>query len=261
MERDMKNHTPRKRFGQNFLIDNSVLQKINDTIRPQANDVMVEIGPGLASMTSLLLESVQKLHVIELDRDLVEFLRNNFDSNRLHVHSGDALKFDFGTIPSGTNNKLRLVGNLPYNISSPLLFRLSQLAPKVQDQHFMLQKEVAERLVAKPGGRSFGRLSVMLQWRYKTQLMFTVPPEAFDPIPKVESAIVRMTPVSQPLTCDQGKLEDIVRKAFTQRRKLIKNCLSGNFTENELIDLGVNPQARPEEIKMELFVALANHSP
>jgi len=257
----MKNHTPRRRFGQNFLIDNSILQKINAAIKPQYNDTMVEIGPGLASMTRVLLESVQKLHVIELDRELVERLRNNFDSTRLYVYSADALNFNFDIISSLAKDKVRLVGNLPYNISTPLLFRLAQLAPKIQDQHFMLQKEVAERLVAKPGSRSFGRLSIMLQWRYKIQLMFTVPPEAFDPIPKVESAIIRMIPLNQPLICDQIKLESVVRKAFTQRRKLIKNCLSGTFTENELIDLEIDPQARPEDIKMELFVVLANNLP
>jgi 16S rRNA (adenine1518-N6/adenine1519-N6)-dimethyltransferase len=156
---------------------------------------------------------------------------------------------------------LRVVGNLPYNISSPLLFHLAQIAPQVQDQHFMLQKEVVERMVATPGSKAFGRLSVMLQWRYDMQLMFIVPPTAFDPPPKVESAIVRMIPIAQPLACDQKKLEDVVLKAFTQRRKVIRNCLAGMFTENDLIDAGVNPQARPETVSMELFVALANRLP
>jgi 16S rRNA (adenine1518-N6/adenine1519-N6)-dimethyltransferase len=142
-----------------------------------------------------------------------------------------------------------------------LLFHLAQIAPQVQDQHFMLQKEVVERMVATPGSKAFGRLSVMLQWRYDMQLMFIVPPTAFDPPPKVESAIVRMIPIAQPLACDQKKLEDVVLKAFTQRRKVIRNCLAGMFTENDLIDAGVNPQARPETVSMELFVALANRLP
>jgi len=257
----MKNHIPRKRFGQNFLTDDTVLYNIISAIDPQADDNMVEIGPGLAAMTSLLLESLRQLHVVELDRDLVVRLQKNFDPARLHVHSADALKFDFSSIPLAGDRKLRVVGNLPYNISSPLLFHLAQIAPQVQDQHFMLQKEVVERMVATPGSKAFGRLSVMLQWRYSMQLMFIVPPAAFDPPPKVESAIVRMIPIAQPLACDQKKLEDVVLKAFTQRRKVIRNCLAGMFTENDLIDAGVDPQARPETVPMELFVALANRLP
>jgi len=174
------------------------------------------------------------------------------------VHAGDALKFDFSTIPVTSGSKLRVVGNLPYNISSPLLFHLTQIAPQVHDQHFMLQKEVVERMVAEPGSKTYGRLSVMLQWRYDMELMFIVPPSAFDPPPKVESAIVRMIPIAQPLACDQGRLEQVVLKAFSQRRKVIRNCLAGLFTENDLIDAGVNPQARPEAVPLEQFVALAN---
>jgi 16S rRNA (adenine1518-N6/adenine1519-N6)-dimethyltransferase len=251
-------HIPRKRFGQNFLTDQSVLTDIISAIAPQADDNMVEIGPGLAAMTRLLLESVKQLHVVELDRDLVARLQKTFDPARLHVHSADALKFDFSSIPRVGEGKLRVVGNLPYNISSPLLFHLTEIAPLVQDQHFMLQKEVVERMVAEPGSKTFGRLSVMLQWRYKMQLMFIVPPTAFDPPPRVESAIVRMIPLAEPLACDQNKLEDVVLKAFTQRRKVIRNSLAGLFTENALIDAGVDPQARPETISMELFVGLAN---
>ncbi|MQR01847.1 16S rRNA (adenine(1518)-N(6)/adenine(1519)-N(6))-dimethyltransferase RsmA [Glaciimonas soli] len=251
-------HIPRKRFGQNFLTDNNVLSEIISAIDPQPDDNMVEIGPGLAAMTRLLLDELKQLHVVELDRDLVARLQKTFDPSRLHIHSADALKFDFGSIPLIGSGKLRVVGNLPYNISSPLLFHLAEIAPLVQDQHFMLQKEVVERMVAAPGSKAFGRLSVMLQWRYNMQLMFIVPPTAFDPPPRVESAIVRMIPIAQPLACDQKKLEDVVLKAFTQRRKVIRNCLSGMFTENELIDAGVDPQARPETVSMELFVELAN---
>ncbi|PUA20455.1 16S rRNA (adenine(1518)-N(6)/adenine(1519)-N(6))-dimethyltransferase RsmA [Glaciimonas sp. PCH181] len=251
-------HIPRKRFGQNFLTDQLVLSDIITAIAPQADDNMVEIGPGLAAMTSLLLKSVKQLHVVELDRDLVTRLEKTFDTTRLHIHSADALKFDFSSIPRLGEGKLRVVGNLPYNISSPLLFHLTEIAPLVQDQHFMLQKEVVQRMVAEPGSKTFGRLSVMLQWRYKMQLMFIVPPTAFDPPPRVESAIVRMIPIAEPLACDQKKLEDVVLKAFTQRRKVIRNGLAGMFTENDLIDADVDPQARPETISMEKFVGLAN---
>jgi 16S rRNA (adenine1518-N6/adenine1519-N6)-dimethyltransferase len=251
-------HIPRKRFGQNFLTDDVVLHDIIRTIDPRPSDTMVEIGPGLAAMTRLLLQSLDHLHVVELDRDLVARLKKSFDPKHLTVHEGDALQFDFASIPVAEGRKLRVVGNLPYNISSPLLFHLAQIAPHVQDQHFMLQKEVVERMVAEPGGKAFGRLSVMLQWRYAMELMFVVPPTAFDPPPQVDSAIVRMIPLAQPLACEQTKLEQVVTKAFSQRRKVIRNCLAGMFTENDLIDAGVDPQARPETVPVELFVALAN---
>jgi 16S rRNA (adenine1518-N6/adenine1519-N6)-dimethyltransferase len=251
-------HIPRKRFGQNFLTDQAVLYDIIRAIDPKPEDTMVEIGPGLAAMTRLLLESLQQLHVVELDRDLVARLQKSFDPARLIVHSADALQFDFASIPVASGHKLRIVGNLPYNISSPLLFHLTQIAPQVQDQHFMLQKEVVERMVAEPGSKTYGRLSVMLQWRYRMELMFIVPPAAFEPPPRVESAIVRMIPVAQPLACDQSKLEQVVLKAFSQRRKVLRNCVAGMFTENELIDAGVNPQARPETVPLAQFVALAN---
>jgi 16S rRNA (adenine1518-N6/adenine1519-N6)-dimethyltransferase len=251
-------HIPRKRFGQNFLTDQAVLHNIIRAIDPKPDDTMVEIGPGLGAMTRLLLQSLKQLHVVELDRDLVARLQKSFDPARLIVHAGDALQFDFSSIPAADGRKLRVVGNLPYNISSPLLFHLTQIAPLVQDQHFMLQKEVVERMVAAPGSKTYGRLSVMLQWRYRMELLFIVPPTAFDPPPRVESAIVRMIPLLQPLACDQTKLEQVVLKAFSQRRKVLRNCVAGMFTENELIDAGVNPQARPETVPLEQFVALAN---
>ena len=254
-------HVARKRFGQNFLHDKYVLSSITESIAPHPDDAMVEIGPGLGAMTEQLMRTVKMMHVVELDRDLVARLEKTYNPAKLTIHAGDALKFDFSTIPVPAGQKLRVVGNLPYNISSPLLFHLAEFAPLVQDQHFMLQKEVVERMVAAPGTKAFGRLSVMLQWRYKMQLMFIVPPTAFDPPPKVESAIVRMIPIAQPMACDQKKLEDVVLKAFTQRRKVIRNCLAGMFTENDLIDAGVDPQARPETVSMELFVALANRLP
>jgi len=251
-------HIPRKRFGQNFLTDDLVLNDIIRTINPQPQDAMVEIGPGLAAMTRLLLQGVAELHVVELDRDLVTRLQKQFDPAKLHVHAGDALKFDFTQIPVPAGQKLRIVGNLPYNISSPLLFHLAEIAPHVQDQHFMLQKEVVERMVAEPGSKAFGRLSVMLQWRYHMDLMFIVPPTAFDPPPKVDSAIVRMIPKENPLACDLDKLQATVTKAFSQRRKVIRNCVAGMFTEAQLIEAGIDPQLRPEAIGLEQYVALAN---
>ncbi|MDB5727589.1 MAG: rsmA [Noviherbaspirillum sp.] len=251
-------HIPRKRFGQNFLTDQSVLSHIIQSIDPQPDDAMVEIGPGLGAMTELLLQSLGRLHVVELDRDLVTRLQKNFDMDKLIVHAGDALRFDFTSIPVSPGQKLRVVGNLPYNISSPLLFHLTEIAPQVRDQHFMLQKEVVERMVAEPGSKTFGRLSVMLQWRYHMELLFVVPPTAFDPPPRVDSAIVRMIPVAQPLACDAALLEQVVTKAFSQRRKVLRNCVAGLLTENDLIDAGVDPQARPEAVPMEQFVALAN---
>ena len=251
-------HIARKRFGQNFLTDTDVLTHIIDTIAPSQTDSMVEIGPGLAAMTRLLLTGLNHLHVVELDRDLVVRLEREFDPAQVSVHSGDALKFDFSQLPVAPGQKLRIVGNLPYNISSPLLFHLTTFAPLVQDQHFMLQKEVVERMVAEPGTKAFGRLSVMLQWRYHMQLMFIVPPTAFDPPPRVESAIVRMIPKAAPLICDEQKLQATVTKAFSQRRKVIRNCVAGMFTEAQLIEAGIDPQLRPEAVGLEQFVALAN---
>jgi 16S rRNA (adenine1518-N6/adenine1519-N6)-dimethyltransferase len=251
-------HVARKRFGQNFLHDNNVLDHITEVIAPVAGDAMVEIGPGLGAMTEQLLRSLPHMHVVELDRDLVARLEKRYPPSKLSIHAGDALKFDFGSLPVPEGQKLRVVGNLPYNISSPLLFHLATFAPQVQDQHFMLQKEVVERMVAPPGSKVYGRLSVMLQWRYDMTLMFIVPPEAFDPPPKVESAIVRMIPVAAPLACDGARLEAVVLKAFSQRRKVIRNCLAGMFTEAQIIAAGIDPSTRPETVSLEQYVALAN---
>ncbi len=250
-------HIPRKRFGQNFLTDQHILHEIIRSIAPVADDLMVEIGPGQGAMTSLLLQKLNGLHTVELDRDLVALLQKKFSTERLIIHSGDALQFDFASL-AVAGRKLRIVGNLPYNISSPLLFHLAQFVGQVQDQHFMLQKEVVERMVAQPGGKDYGRLSVMLQWRYQMELLFIVPPESFDPPPKVDSAIVRMIPKASPLACEQIKLEQVVTKAFSQRRKVIRNGLSGMFTESQLVQAGVDPQARPETVGLEQYVRLAS---
>ena len=255
-------HVARKRFGQNFLHDQYVLSSITESIAPNPDDAMVEIGPGLGAMTEQLMRTVKMMHVVELDRDLVARLEKTYNPAKLTIHAGDVLKFDFSTIPVPPGQKLRVVGNLPYNISSPLLFHLADFAPLVQDQHFMLQKEVVERMCAEPGSKTYGRLSVMLQWRYKMQLLFVVPPEAFDPPPKVDSAIVRMIPVANPLPCDRETLEAVVLKAFSQRRKVIRNCLAGMFTEAQIIAAGIDPTSRPEAVGLEQYVALANiHKP
>ena len=251
-------HVARKRFGQNFLTDRFVLSDIIEAIAPQPGQAMVEIGPGLAAMTALLLKRLDHMHVVELDRDLVTRLEKTFPREKLTVHSGDALKFDFGQIPVPAGQKLRVVGNLPYNISSPLLFHLAEFAHLIEDQHFMLQKEVVERMVAEPGSKTYGRLSVMLQWRYDMSLMFIVPPTAFDPPPQVESAIVRMVPVKQQLPCDAKRLEAVVAKAFSQRRKVIRNCVAGMFTEAQLVEAGIDPSVRPEAVSLAQYVALAN---
>jgi 16S rRNA (adenine1518-N6/adenine1519-N6)-dimethyltransferase len=250
-------HIPRKRFGQNFLTDQNVLHDIIRVIAPAASDTMVEIGPGQGAMTALLLPYLSSLHVVEIDRDLVAMLQKKFSPDKLILHAGDALQFDFGALQPA-QGKLRIVGNLPYNISSPLLFHLARYAPLVEDQHFMLQKEVVQRMVAPPGGKDYGRLSVMLQWRYQMEMLFIVPPQAFDPPPKVDSAIVRMRPLASPLACEQVKLEQVVTQAFSQRRKVIRNSLGGLFTEAQLISADIDPQARPETIALEQYVALTH---
>ncbi|MCE2860322.1 MAG: 16S rRNA (adenine(1518)-N(6)/adenine(1519)-N(6))-dimethyltransferase RsmA [Oxalobacteraceae bacterium] len=250
-------HIPRKRFGQNFLTDQNILSEIIRVIAPTAGDTMVEIGPGQGAMTALLLTGLSRLHVVELDRDLVAMLQKKFNPDKLVIHAGDALQFDFGALRPASG-KLRIVGNLPYNISSPLLFHLAQYAQQVEDQHFMLQKEVVQRMVAPPGGKDYGRLSVMLQWRYQMEMLFIVPPSAFDPPPKVDSAIVRMRPIASPLACEQARLEQVVMQAFSQRRKVIRNSLSSLFTEQQLIAAGIDPQARPETISLEQYVALTH---
>ena len=251
-------HVARKRFGQNFLTDKMVLNDIIDAIGPHSGQTMVEIGPGLAAMTALLLKHLGHMHVVELDRDLVARLQQQFPAEKLTIHSGDALKFDYGLIPVPAGQKLRVVGNLPYNISSPLLFHLTDFAHLIEDQYFMLQKEVVERMVAAPGSKTYGRLSVMLQCRYDMTLMFIVPPTAFDPPPQVESAIVRMIPVATRMACDGPTLAAVVMKAFSQRRKVIRNCLAGMFTEQQLTDCGVDPSTRPETVALAQYVALAN---
>ncbi|MFJ5380519.1 16S rRNA (adenine(1518)-N(6)/adenine(1519)-N(6))-dimethyltransferase RsmA [Cupriavidus sp. CER94] len=257
-------HVARKRFGQNFLVDDGIIYGIVNAIDPQPDDVVVEIGPGLGALTNPLLERLPSMQVVELDRDLVERLRNRYN-DRLTVHAGDALAFDFGKLKEPAR-ALRIVGNLPYNISSPLLFHLMDFADHVRDQHFMLQKEVVERMVAEPGSKAFGRLSIMLQVRYHMEHVLDVPPASFNPPPKVDSAVVRMIPwpraedgtLRSPYpACDPGVLGDVVTAAFSQRRKVLRNTLSFLRDQVDFDALGFDLGRRAEEVPVAEYVELA----
>ena len=248
-------HAPRKRFGQNFLIDRGIIHAIVQAIDPQAEDVLVEIGPGLGALTEPLLARAGRLHVVEIDRDLIARLRQRDTPEKLAIHAGDALAFDFGAL--GT--RLRVAGNLPYNISTPLLFHLAGFADCIYDMHFMLQKEVVERMTAAAGGSAYGRLSVMLQYRFYLDWLFDVPPESFDPAPRVESAIVRLIPKHAAELCaDMVCLEKVVATAFSQRRKMLRNNLKGLFSAEDLVALDIAPDSRPEQLPLSGFIALAN---
>ena len=249
-------HIPRKRFGQNFLVDAQVVGGIVSAIDPQPGDHLVEIGPGLGALTHPLLERVTHLHVVEIDRDIVARLRKHHPADRLTIHEGDALAFDFATV----GDDLRIVGNLPYNISTPLLFHLATYADRVRDMHFMLQKEVVDRMVAAPGESAFGRLSVMLQYRFWLEWLLDVPPDAFDPPPKVDSAVVRLIPRarSELLAKDENMLAHVVTAAFAQRRKMLRNNLKGLIGEASLSQLGIDPAARAEDVPVESYVSMAN---
>ena len=246
-------HIPRKRFGQNFLTDGSVIDAIVQAIHPQPGQPMVEIGPGLMALTQPLVERLGKLTVIELDRDLAVRLRLRPE---LDVVESDVLKVDFRAIAQRLGvPKLRVVGNLPYNISSPILFHLLEQVDVVEDQHLMLQKEVIDRMVAQPATADYGRLTVMLQWRYAMENVLFVPPESFDPPPKVDSAVVRMVPRAQPVALNPQVLEDAVRVAFSQRRKIVRNTL-GKWLETRGFAGDFDLQRRAEEIPVAEYEAL-----
>jgi len=253
-----RGHRPRKRFGQHFLHDLHVIQQIIMVINPQANDVMVEIGPGLGAITRYLLPEVQTLHVVELDRDVLGPLRDTCAGlGDLHCHQGDALAFDFRTLHPGP---LRLVGNLPYNISTPLIFHLLDYADIIQDMHFMLQKEVVVRMAAQPGNKDYGRLSVMVQYYCQVDNLFEVGPEAFRPPPQVDSAVVRLLPHRQlpHFAEDVAILQQVVKGAFGQRRKTLSNSLKGLISPEDLTDLGIDPKARAEQLSVAEYVRIAN---
>lgn len=249
-------HVPRKRFGQHFLTDESVVDAIVAAIAPQRRDLMVEIGPGLEALTRPLSLRLDHLHVIEIDRDIAARLRAAYPSGGVTVHEGDALRFDFGALGTG----LRVVGNLPYNISTPLLFHLAQYAAAVRDIHVMLQREVVDRMVAAASTAAYGRLSVMLQYRFAMERVLDVPPSAFHPAPRVESAVVRMTPFAQlpHPAADEAWLRKIVTAAFAQRRKTLRNALGAHFKAADLERLGVNPGSRAQDLSVADFVRLAD---
>ena len=250
-------HVARKRFGQNFLVDRGIVDAIVGAVRPQAGDQVVEIGPGLGALTEPLLAQVDHLHVVEIDRDLIARLKKQHSPERMTIHEGDALAFDFASI----GQRLRLVGNLPYNISTPLLFHLADYAETVYDMHFMLQKEVVERMVAEPGDADFGRLSVMLQYRFWMEWLIDVPPESFDPAPKVDSAVVRLIPkpLSDLRAKSLDKLGKVVLQAFSQRRKMLRNTLKGTLDDTGFAALGIDPTRRAEDIPVEDYVRIANY--
>lgn len=256
----MSEHRARRRFGQNFLTDPNIIRKIIDAIRPVAGEPMVEIGPGLGAMTDPLIERLGHLDVVEIDRDLIARLRERFDAAQLSIHEGDALKFDFATI-GGATGGLRVVGNLPYNISTPLLFHLAGFAAHLRDMTFMLQKEVVMRMVAEPDTEDYGRLSVMLQYRFRMARLFDVPPGAFRPAPKVTSSIVRMQPLPPEALAahDEDLLGRIVTAAFGQRRKTLRNTLRDYLNEADYAALALDPGLRGERLSVEQFVAIANH--
>ncbi|MBT6634438.1 MAG: 16S rRNA (adenine(1518)-N(6)/adenine(1519)-N(6))-dimethyltransferase RsmA [Gammaproteobacteria bacterium] len=243
-------HQPRKRFGQNFLVDHRIINQIISTISPKNDDIIVEIGPGKGAITFPLLEYLDHLSVIEIDRDLVSMLELE-GQEKLTIYQSDALTFDFSQI----SNKIRVIGNLPYNISSPLLFHLLDYRDQIIDMTFMLQKEVVDRIVAPPGNKTYGRLSVMMQAFYEVELMFVVPKESFEPQPKIESAILYLKTKEQPLVKNSKPLEEIVKLAFSQRRKTLKNCLKSVLNQSQTeIDLS----QRAEMLSTENFVTLMN---
>jgi 16S rRNA (adenine1518-N6/adenine1519-N6)-dimethyltransferase len=247
-------HQARKRFGQHFLTDKAVIAEIVDAIDPQPGQAMVEIGPGLAAMTQPLVERLGHLQVIELDRDLAARLRQH---KQLTVHEADVLKVDITALAAGLGTQtLRVVGNLPYNISTPILFHLLDHVAVIQDQHFMLQKEVVERMVAAPSSAAYGRLSVMLQWSYAMEMVVEVGPMAFDPPPRVDSAVVRMMPHDQPAPLPVALLSELVQVAFSQRRKLLRHTL-GKWLQERGAAADFDVQRRAEEVAVAEYVQLA----
>lgn len=252
-------HRARKRFGQNFLHDPGVIQRIIRAVNPQPGQRLVEIGPGRGAITLPLLQACGRLEVIELDRDLIAPLAHKAVAlGELVIHQCDALKFDFAALAQ--SEKLRIVGNLPYNISTPLLFHLLSQSGYIRDMHLTLQKEVVERMAATPGSGDYGRLSVMIQYHCRVEPLFRIGPGAFRPAPKVDSAFVRLTPWSQaPVSVDDYDcLSTVVRRAFAQRRKTLRNTLKGLLTEEDMRAANSDPSARPETLTLQQYAALAN---
>lgn len=253
----MTAHRPRKRFGQHFLTDPGVIGAIVDAVTVGPRDTVVEIGPGQGAITRSLARQAGTFHAVELDRDLAASLRNEFSTtDTVTVHEADALRFDFGKL----GDSLRIVGNLPYNISTPLLFHLLDYSKHIVDMHFMLQKEVVDRMAAEPGSKTYGRLSIMLGCRFDVEALFDVGPDAFDPPPDVMSAIVRLTPLPEGTydIRDPARFAAVVAQAFSQRRKTVRNALKGIADVDALQFAGIDPGLRPEAIPIDAFVELAN---
>ena len=250
-------HKAKKKFGQNFLVDEQVVADIISAIRPEPDDNLVEIGPGLGALTRPLLKKLKRLHVVEIDRDIIARLESDYQKDKLVIHAGDALEFDFASLPA----PLRIVGNLPYNISSPLLFHFAAYAERIKDMHFMLQNEVVERMVADPSTPEYGRLSVMLQYRFYLEKLLDVPPESFRPAPKVDSAIVRMIPLPaiEVAVRNEKAFAAVVRTAFGQRRKTLRNTLRGYLDEEDFEKLGIDAQLRAENLGVAEFIKVANY--
>lgn len=253
---DGRPHRPRKRFGQNFLVDRGIIGRIVQAIAPGPEDRVVEIGPGHGALTSALLDILPRMDAVEIDRDLAAELARTYPPDRLGIHVADALKFDLASIPG----RIRVVGNLPYNISSPLLFRLLEHADRIVDIHVMLQKEVVDRMAAAPGSSAYGRLGVMLGYRFRIERLFRVPPGAFRPQPKVESAVARLRPHPEPpwAAKDPQLFARVVALAFGQRRKTLRNALAAIADEAAITQAGIDPQARGETLTIGQFVQLAN---
>jgi 16S rRNA (adenine1518-N6/adenine1519-N6)-dimethyltransferase len=250
-------HIAKKRFGQNFLTDQSVIASLVAAIAPKVDDLLVEIGPGLGALTKPLLQRLKLLHVVEVDRDIVAWMEKAYLNQPIAIHKADALKFDFTSL----GNQLRVTGNLPYNISTPILFHLLDNVTHITDMHFMLQKEVVERMVASPSTSAYGRLSVMLQYRLKMDYLITVPPEAFEPAPKVESAFVRCVPhaILPNIATDEALFAKVVLAAFGQRRKTLRNTLKGLLADEGFSALELSSQLRAENLSVADFVRISNY--
>ena len=249
----------RKRFGQHFLQDKTIIEKMIRSIHPMRSDNLLEIGPGLGALTFVLLPFLDKLDVVEFDRDLIPTLEQKSQGmGQLRIHQADALSFNFAALNEASHS-LRVVGNLPYNISTPLLFHLLTQLHAIKDMHFMLQKEVVDRIAAVPGSRVYGRLSVMIQYHCDAQILFEVPPQAFHPIPRVMSAVLRLLPREpQVVAKDLTLFAEVVRLAFNQRRKMLQNSLAPLCSLQAIQALDINPQARPEQIAVDAFVRISN---
>ena len=266
MGKRMNGHKAKKSFGQNFLVDEQIIADIIAAIRPEQGDHLVEIGPGLGALTRPLLDKLNHLHVVEIDRDIIARLEHDYPqgkqgnaASRLTIHAGDALQFDFATLPA----PLRIVGNLPYNISSPLLFHFALYAARLSDMHFMLQNEVVERMVAVPSTSAYGRLTVMLQSRFRMEKLLDVPPDSFRPAPKVDSAVVRIIPLpasdSAVAPENENLFAAIVKAAFGQRRKTLRNTLRSYLDEVDFAQLGIDAQLRAENLAVADFARVANY--